>query len=316
MERLGWCWAALSGRLVVMIRLLGVLFLCVGSLAGGEPPVRGVFNTVMELHRYAGCRLSPEPWADGDSFSVEFPDGTKQTIRLYGVDCLETTGDDETDARRLRAQRRYFGISGFGGNARASNDMAKEFGRGAKVAVEKLLEQPFTVRTAWSDARGSSKYKRYYGFVETATEGDLAEILVKRGMARAFGVYRRGPAGTAADYRERLGDLELKAAKTGAGVWALTDWDKLPDERKAERDEEAELEAAKDRRLEPGEKIDPNTASRDELMNLPGIGEKKAHAIIEERENGKYRRPEDMARVSGIGGKTVERLRPFLKFGP
>lgn len=299
-----------------MIRLLGLFLLCVGPLVGGEPPARGVFNAVTGLHRYSGCTLNPESWADGDSFSVMFPDGKTRTIRLYGADCMETSGDQETDARRLRAQRRYFGISEAGGSPRASNDKAKEFGRIAKEAVEALLAQPFTVQTAWSDAMGSSQYKRYYGFVTTADGRDLAAILVERGLARAFGVYRRGPHGTADHYRERMGDLELKAAKTGAGVWALTDWEKLPAERKAARDTEAELEAAKDSGGGLAEPIDPNTASRDQLMALPGIGEKKANAIIEARDQGTYRTAEDLMRVSGIGAKTMEALKPFLKFGP
>lgn len=281
---------------------------------GGEPLVRGVFNAETGLHRYAGCRLKAEPWADGDSFSVVFPDGKARTIRLYGADCLETTGDDATDARRLRAQRRYFGISGFGGSPRASNDKAKEKGRAAKAAVEKLLAEPFTVHTAWSDAMGSARFKRYYGFVFTADGRDLAEVLVGSGLARAYGVYRRGPYGKADAYRERLGDLELKAAKTGAGVWAFTNWDRLPEERKAERNADAELEAAKGQGGGPVAAVNPNTASRDELMSLPGIGEKKAYAIIEGRDAGKYRKPEDLQRVSGIGKKTVEALRPFLKF--
>lgn len=294
---------------------MGMFLLCVGCVVGGEPPIGDVPHRTPEVVQFAGCTLKPEPWADGDSFSVVFPDEKARTIRLYGVDCLETSGEDETDARRLRAQRRYFGISTAGGSPKASNDKAKEFGRNAKAAVEQLLKEPFTVYTAWADARGSTKYKRYYGFVTTGAGQDLGEILVERGLARAFGVYRRGPLGTADDYRERLRDLELKAAKTGSGVWALTDWNKLPEERKAERDVKTELEAAKDKGPRPGAPIDPNTASRDELMSLPGIGETKAHAIIEARDQGRYQSAKDLTRVSGIGAKTVEALAPFLKFG-
>lgn len=55
------------------------------------------------------------------------------------------------------------------------------------------------------------------------------------------------------------------------------------------------------------EKININTASADELMDLKGIGEKKAAAIIEFREaNGNFKQPEDLMKVSGIGPKTFE----------
>lgn len=52
----------------------------------------------------------------------------------------------------------------------------------------------------------------------------------------------------------------------------------------------------------PGGKVDLNTATAEELMTLPGIGEKRAADIIAYREaNGPFRIPEDLTRVSGIG---------------
>lgn len=49
-------------------------------------------------------------------------------------------------------------------------------------------------------------------------------------------------------------------------------------------------------------KIDLNTATVAELMTLPGIGEKRAEAIVADREaNGPFRIPEDLTRVDGIG---------------
>lgn len=51
-----------------------------------------------------------------------------------------------------------------------------------------------------------------------------------------------------------------------------------------------------------GELVDLNTASAEELMTLPGIGEKRAADIIADREaNGPFRTPEDLTRVNGIG---------------
>ncbi len=75
-----------------MSKVCALWFLWMGALWAAEPPVRGVFNAETELHRYAGCSLTPTEWADGDSFAVCFPDGKDYAIRLYGADCLETSG--------------------------------------------------------------------------------------------------------------------------------------------------------------------------------------------------------------------------------
>ena len=59
----------------------------------------------------------------------------------------------------------------------------------------------------------------------------------------------------------------------------------------------------------PDGKIDLNTATAEELMTLPGIGEKRAADIIADRAaNGPFRMPEDLARVDGIGEGILEGL--------
>jgi competence protein ComEA len=58
---------------------------------------------------------------------------------------------------------------------------------------------------------------------------------------------------------------------------------------------------------EDSQKININTASADELLQLRGIGEKKAASIIEFREKqGPFKLPEDLMKVPGIGIKTFE----------
>ncbi len=52
-----------------------------------------------------------------------------------------------------------------------------------------------------------------------------------------------------------------------------------------------------------------NTASEEELEELPGVGEVLAAAIVRERtENGPFASPEDLMRVSGIGEKKLENM--------
>ena len=62
-----------------------------------------------------------------------------------------------------------------------------------------------------------------------------------------------------------------------------------------------------------GPQVAINTAAEEELMQLPGIGPAKAKAIIAYREeHGPFRRVEDLLNVTGIGEKTLEKLKPYL----
>jgi competence protein ComEA len=55
-----------------------------------------------------------------------------------------------------------------------------------------------------------------------------------------------------------------------------------------------------------------NTASLEELQKLPRVGLKRAQQIIEERSKSPFQSIEDLRRVSGIGAKTLESLRPYI----
>lgn len=59
--------------------------------------------------------------------------------------------------------------------------------------------------------------------------------------------------------------------------------------------------------------VNINTANASELENLPGIGPKKASAILQFRqENGSFKGIEGLLEVSGIGQKTFDQLAPFI----
>jgi len=61
-------------------------------------------------------------------------------------------------------------------------------------------------------------------------------------------------------------------------------------------------------------KIDLNKADKKELMNLNGVGEATAKAIIEYREkNGPFKSIEEIKNVSGIGEKSFEKIKDYIK---
>ena len=67
------------------------------------------------------------------------------------------------------------------------------------------------------------------------------------------------------------------------------------------------------RPLEPGERIDPNLATVQELDRLPGVGAVVALAIGAERERtGPFRDAADLSRVRGIGPATVAKFESHI----
>lgn len=67
----------------------------------------------------------------------------------------------------------------------------------------------------------------------------------------------------------------------------------------------------------PDELVDINTATLEELMTLPGVGETRAQAILDHREaEGPFTYPEDLMDVSGIGRSTFEQLAAYITTSP
>lgn len=60
--------------------------------------------------------------------------------------------------------------------------------------------------------------------------------------------------------------------------------------------------------------VNVNTATAEELTALPGIGEKRAQAILEIRkEKGGFKSVDELTEVKGIGPANLEKLRPYLR---
>ena len=63
-------------------------------------------------------------------------------------------------------------------------------------------------------------------------------------------------------------------------------------------------------------KININTADKNELTKITGIGPSKAEKIIEFREkNGRFEKKKDLLQVKGIGEKTLEKMSDQITLG-
>lgn len=58
--------------------------------------------------------------------------------------------------------------------------------------------------------------------------------------------------------------------------------------------------------------VNLNTASKEELQSLKGIGEAKAEAILEYRKEQNFTSIEDIKKVKGIGEKTFEEIKDSI----
>jgi len=62
--------------------------------------------------------------------------------------------------------------------------------------------------------------------------------------------------------------------------------------------------------------IDINSASAEQLTAIPGIGQVMAQRIVQFREEqGPFKRVEDLLKIKGIGEKSFQRIRPYVRIG-
>ena len=67
--------------------------------------------------------------------------------------------------------------------------------------------------------------------------------------------------------------------------------------------------------LADGERVDLNAATAAELMRLPGVGKKKADAILASRDKRPFRKPEEVLRVKGLTPGWYGKVKGMLTVG-
>ena len=168
------------------------------------PLVSATAPHAQPLERFDGCKLEPDEWTDGDSFRVRLPDGRLETFRLYYLDTTES----RSRGKRSDEQAAYFGLT---------RQCAIDRGKEAKAFTAAALTQPFTIWTRWRPVFGPT---RYYAFVFTSKGEDLAELLVRDGLARIYGTRTSAPDGRdSRQYRTKLTELENQAKAEKKGAW-------------------------------------------------------------------------------------------------
>lgn len=67
-------------------------------------------------------------------------------------------------------------------------------------------------------------------------------------------------------------------------------------------------------RASPNDPVDVNAADEQELRRLPGVGQRRAEAIVAlRRKLGRFRKLEELLRVKGVGRATLRRWRPLVR---
>lgn len=65
--------------------------------------------------------------------------------------------------------------------------------------------------------------------------------------------------------------------------------------------------------LEDALKVDINSSTKEELTNIPGVGEVLAARIVEYRDaNGPFYSAQDLLQVEGIGPKKLEKIKEYI----
>lgn len=287
-------------------RTAAALFICAAAAQADEP-----WQVLKD------CRVIANESSDADSFHVK-AGGKEFIFRLYFADAPET---DESFPERVKEQAKYFGVT---------PEQTLQLGNYAKKFTREKLTRPFTVRTCMQDARGRSSMDRFYAFVETA-DGDLAELLVANGLARVYGSAAT-PVGLSSPEREwrKLQRLEREAKAEKVGGWGAAAGRmaaRLPNPPAKTGPDSFEaffhperVAAAADSMPASGDpigsasqtvgKLDVNSASSEELLNVPGVGPVIAQRLIAARP---FRTADDLRNVKGIGPKTYEAIRPFFR---
>lgn len=144
--------------------------------------------------------------------------------------------------------------------------------------------------------------------LQEATDDEYYYIFVC-GCVENPGVYKLTPGSRIFDAIEMAGGV-----RNDADITVINQAERISDGQKIYIPQYGEQKA--DTEDNDSGLININLADIDKLMTLPGIGESKAKAIINYRnENGKYNRIEDIMNISGIKDSAFNKIKDYICVG-
>ena len=147
--------------------------------------------------------------------------------------------------------------------------------------------------------------------VEETTDSDTFLYVDIKGAVNSPGVYEMQEGDRMQDAIQLAGGFSKQADDQQINLSEkIVDQQLIYIPKKGERFTQQTKEQSPSTTDQASEKINLNTADKTQLQTLSGIGEKKAEEIIKYREeNGSFKTINDLTKVTGIGEKTVEKLK-------
>ncbi|MEY8746795.1 ComEA family DNA-binding protein [Bacillales bacterium AN1005] len=157
--------------------------------------------------------------------------------------------------------------------------------------------------------------KQEAAIVESAVLGQNRELSTNAVVEQATPVAARvNPAGSSeasSTVQDKTSDgkiPDVASTESATSVVITTN----PTE--AEVKPEQQVSSSPEQEVVDNGKIDINSAPVSKLTELPGIGEKKAQAIVDYRNaHGPFTRVSDLTKVKGIGMKMLEKMAPYVQ---
>ncbi len=148
---------------------------------------------------------------------------------------------------------------------------------------------------------------------EISSERNTTLVIDVKGAVQKPGVYEMENGSRVHDVIDEAGGLVNEADELAVNLAApLEDGMVIYIPKKGEVKENPYVLPTEQKSNQEGtnEKININLATLEELQTLPGIGPSKASSIIAYREeNGPFAKIEDLLEVSGIGEKTLDKIK-------